>query len=260
MAGKYEVKRVPTGIPGFDKLVEGGLVNNDSYLLAGMPGTGKTIFALQFLWNGATKYNENGLYVSVEQGLEELKRQAFQFGWDFDKLQKKVSFVKVPIDKPDFGILDFVKSEAKKIQAKRIVIDSISVIAINAPMYELPLWKAEQRFNFTGKQITSLPTIDKIKQFIYLFISSLKNIDSTIIFIGESPKETSEFLTRDTVSEFICDGVITFHYSSGIMTGGYERGLKIVKMRGTKHVALKGKNAYHPVTITPQGILIKDLH
>jgi len=257
MAGKYEVKRVPTGIPGFDRLIEGGFVADDSYVLAGMPGTGKTIFALQFLWNGAAKYDENGLYISVEQGIDELKRQAAQFGWDFEKYKSKVAFVKVPLDKPDFGILEFIKSEANKIKAKRIVIDSISIIAINAPMYELPLWQADQRFNFTGKQIISLPTIDKIKQFIYLLISSLKNIEATLLFIGESPKETSEFLTRDTVSEFICDGVITFHYSSGLMTGGYERGIKIVKMRATKHVALKGKNAYSPMTITPSGIVVR---
>ena len=95
-------------------------------------------------------------------------------------------------------------------------------------------------------------------QFIYLLINSLKSIDATIVFIGESPKETSEFLTRDTVSEFICDGVITFHYSSGIMTGGYDRGIKIVKMRNTKHVTLKGKNAYHPMNITSTGIVVKE--
>lgn len=259
MAGKYEVQRVATGIPGFDCLCEGGLVDKDNYVLAGMPGTGKTIFALQFLWNGVTKYKENGLYITVEQGIDELKRQAMQFGWDFDKVQKKVSFVKVPIDKPDFDILDFIKNEAKKVQAKRIIIDSISVIAINAPMYELPLWKSDSRFNFTGKQITSLPSVDKIKQFIYLFISSLKNLDATLVFVGESPKETSEFLTRDTVSEFVCDGVITFHYSSGLMTGGYERGLNIVKMRSTKHISLKGKNAFHPMTIAPTGIVIKEI-
>jgi circadian clock protein KaiC len=258
MVGKYEIKRVPTGILGFDRLIQGGFVDNDCYVLAGMPGTGKTIFALQFLWNGATKYKENGLYVTVEQDIDDLKCQAAQFGWDFDKLLKKVSFVKVPIDKPDFSILDFIKSEAKKNQAKRIIIDSISVIAINAPMYELPLWKSDQRFNFTGKQITSLPSTDKIKQFIYLLISSLKNIDSTLVFIGEAPKETSEFFTRDTVSEFVCDGVITFHYSSGIMTGGYERGISVVKMRNTKHITLKGKNAYHPMTITPSGIVVKE--
>ena len=55
--------RVATGVAGFDGLVQGGLPAGSNILLTGRPGTGKTIFALQYLYNGALK-GENGIYIS----------------------------------------------------------------------------------------------------------------------------------------------------------------------------------------------------
>ena len=58
--------RIVTGIPGFDKLCEGGLIDDSLNLVIGNAGAGKTTFLLQFLYNGATKFNERGIYVSFE--------------------------------------------------------------------------------------------------------------------------------------------------------------------------------------------------
>ena len=67
---KDEVERVPSGIPLFDKYTQGGFLKNSVNLITGGAGTGKTTFVLQYLWNGLTKYKENGLFLSFENDLD----------------------------------------------------------------------------------------------------------------------------------------------------------------------------------------------
>ncbi|MEM0350810.1 MAG: ATPase domain-containing protein, partial [Archaeoglobaceae archaeon] len=61
------LERVPTGIPGFDELCEGGLLRNRSYLVSGPSGSGKTVFAMQFLVNGIEMFDEPGIFVATEE-------------------------------------------------------------------------------------------------------------------------------------------------------------------------------------------------
>ena len=60
------MNRIKTGITGFDQLVEGGLPEGRSFLVSGGTGTGKTIFATQFLINGA-KMGEPGVYLTLDE-------------------------------------------------------------------------------------------------------------------------------------------------------------------------------------------------
>ena len=64
-------ERVSSGIVGLDKHMEGGFIKNSVNLLSGATGTGKTIFGLQYIWDGLLK-GENGVYVSLEQEPEEV--------------------------------------------------------------------------------------------------------------------------------------------------------------------------------------------
>ncbi|MFH1442772.1 MAG: ATPase domain-containing protein, partial [Candidatus Micrarchaeota archaeon] len=59
--------RVPTGIPGLDELIEGGFEKGSVILVVGDTGTGKSTFAMQYLYNGATKYKEPGVYLTFEE-------------------------------------------------------------------------------------------------------------------------------------------------------------------------------------------------
>ncbi|HLC65734.1 MAG TPA: ATPase domain-containing protein [Candidatus Nanoarchaeia archaeon] len=77
------MKRIKTGIKGFDELVQGGFPEGSSTLITGSPGTGKSIFGLQYIYNGAIKYKERGLYLTFEQRKTDMMNQAVQFGWDF---------------------------------------------------------------------------------------------------------------------------------------------------------------------------------
>lgn len=70
-----ETERVKTGIEGFDQLVQGGFPRGSTVLLCGSPGTGKTIFGLEYLFNGASKFKEKGLYVTFDQSEDSLKNR-----------------------------------------------------------------------------------------------------------------------------------------------------------------------------------------
>lgn len=83
------VERVPTGISGVDRLIEGGFPKGRSILITGEPGTGKTIFALQFLIEGLAR-GEKGIYVAADEGPADILDQAASLGWDLEKhIEKK---------------------------------------------------------------------------------------------------------------------------------------------------------------------------
>ena len=227
--------RVKTGIKGFDKLLEGGFPRGKIILLSGTPGTSKTIFALQFLYNGATQFNENGLYVSFEEREQNLRSQASQFGWDFDKLEKanKVKILSIPANSIKETTAFEIISMAKKNSVKRLVIDSLSTLSINTPT--------------TYSKVTDLTEIS-IKRFMYTFINDLRDIRDgvTSLLISQT---TNGQLSRDTVSEFISDGIIHINYET--LGGKYSRTLTIRKMRETKN-----DEDVHPLEIYDKGVIV----
>src|SRR5213594_931285 len=87
--------RTPTGIPGLDKLLNGGLPKGRIILLTGGPGTGKTILSSQFLVNGILDYDENGVYVSLDENKQHVFEEMVDFGWDLPELehQKRLIFL-----------------------------------------------------------------------------------------------------------------------------------------------------------------------
>ncbi|MEM4293769.1 MAG: ATPase domain-containing protein, partial [Thermoplasmata archaeon] len=86
--------RVPTGIQGFDELINGGFPEGSINVISGPAGAAKSLFALHFVINGAEKYNENGVYFTVEEAAESLIKTARIFGFPIDKLiQEKKVFI-----------------------------------------------------------------------------------------------------------------------------------------------------------------------
>jgi len=245
------VKRVPTGIPGFDELCEGGFPKNSSILICGGPGTGKTIFCMQFLWNGALKFNEKGLYVTFEQRAESLKEQASQFGWDMDNLEKqgKIKIISVPVEKITREIIKDIREIVKKENIKRLVIDSLSTLVVNAPIYTMPSELAVR--DVVGENIIFSPPIIGdyiVKRFVYSFIEELRKMDCTSLLISEA-SQSGEYITRDTLSEFVCDGIVLITFES--LGGEFSRSLIIRKMRETKN-----DEDVHPVEISKNGIIV----
>jgi len=229
------MKRIKSGIKGLDALAGGGILEGHSVLVCGAPGTGKTIFGLQFLYKGITEENENGLYVNFEDRIHKLKFYASEFGWDLDKLQneKRIDFLKIPIDQKGYKIIDVIAEKAKEIGAKRMVIDSLSAMSINAKMFHLPLRdQPDPTRTIRGKKIlhtAGYTPFEDITQFTYLFIDRIAELAATTLFLTDSPSG-SEVLTKDGVSEFACDGVIQLQLHDTSKT--VNRTISVKKMRG----------------------------
>jgi circadian clock protein KaiC len=231
------MKRVKTGIKGFDGLIEGGIPEGSVILVSGTPGTGKTILGMQYLHNGVKDYKENGLYVSFEERKENLYRQAASFGWDIKKLELNgdmvincISTNALEKSTPD-NIVKIIKEKG----IKRVVIDSLSTLTMNTPT------------------LTDYPhTLDAltVKRFIYSFIQKLANTDATILLVSHSHDENK--LSIDGVSEFICDGIVKINSQN--LGGDHSRVMNISKMRSTKN-----DEDIHPVEIGKNGIVVHRL-
>jgi len=87
-----ESGRTPTGIYGLDPIIGGGFPKGSLILVAGNPGTGKTIFSAQFLYYGATEFGEKGIYVSFAESRNTFFSHMLDFGFDFEKLEREGKF------------------------------------------------------------------------------------------------------------------------------------------------------------------------
>ncbi len=128
--------RVPTGIIGFDEIVSGGLPRGRTTLLAGGPGSGKTIFAMQFLAHGA-RNNEPGIFVAFEEQPKQIIANFEGFGWNLDRLQPRKLFLLDAQPKPDLiqsgnfdlgGMLAALGAKSKELGAQRIVFDALDIV------------------------------------------------------------------------------------------------------------------------------------
>jgi KaiC/GvpD/RAD55 family RecA-like ATPase len=249
---KGVTSRVPTGIPGFDPLIEGGIPRSSCVLLAGGPGTGKTIFAMQYLVNGVDKFKDKGLYVSFEQRPEALRSQAGQFGWDLEKLEKSGSLklLCVPAKNITRKTIDDIRDIVKSKGIKRLVIDSLSTLVVNAPVYSQVNDLALQDV-LHDTTIFSPPILGEyvISKFLYGFIDELRELSGcTSILIAEEPQE-GKGMTKDTLGEHVCDGVVFINFES--LGGNYSRSMIVRKMRETKN-----NEDVHPVEISKKGIVV----
>ena len=86
------VAKAPTGIEGLDEITGGGLPRGRTTLIVGGPGTGKTVFGLQTLVNGARQFGEPGIFVAFEERAHQVVANAASFGWDLPALEAEQLF------------------------------------------------------------------------------------------------------------------------------------------------------------------------
>jgi circadian clock protein KaiC len=134
--------KAPTGVGGFDEITRGGLPCGRTTLLAGGPGSGKTILALQFLVHGAQDCNEPGIFVAFEETSKRIVANADSFGWKLTELRRKKLFFldaqPVPelIQSGNFdlgGMLAALEAKVNEMGARRIVIDALDVVLALLP-------------------------------------------------------------------------------------------------------------------------------
>lgn len=247
------MERVSTGIKGFDELIEGGFPKKSSILISGSPGTGKTIMGLEYIYNGAKNYNETGMFISFEQNPNDLKEQCKQLGFDIEKYEKeqKIIFVCLAANLIDKETSTDIIQEIKDRKINRIVLDSLSALLINAPLY-LTKNNPQIQTILNDPLMNKLMNLDDIKKnFIYKFIKELKIANSTSILLTEVDEHSTN-LSSDGISEFVCDGVIKINFEN--LGGDFSRSLIVKKMRMTKN-----SEDVHPIEITNNGIVIHNL-
>ncbi|MCX6950822.1 MAG: circadian clock protein KaiC [Verrucomicrobia bacterium] len=135
--------KTPTGIAGFDDITGGGLPRGRTTLLSGGPGSGKTIFALQFLVCGAQDAREPGIFVAFEESSDRLTTNAEAFGWDLAALRRRQTLYFMDAQpKSDLiqsgtfdlgGMLAALGAQCKKMGARRIVFDALDIVLALLP-------------------------------------------------------------------------------------------------------------------------------
>jgi len=200
----YMVERTSTGVSGLDEALDGGFPKDSVTLITGGPGSGKTTFCTQFLYEGLEN-EEKCLYLTTGQSPEELRRDAKEFGIDFDNYIHNLTMAHVNPSKEVEGMIaDHIKNE----DFDRIVLDSLSVFEM-----------------YWGNR-------DGLRQYLNRLIERLKEMDVTAVVTSERPENQSGNLTRFGVAEFVVDGVISLQ---GYALGQSQfRSLQIIKMRRTK--------------------------
>lgn len=227
------INRIPTGIKGFDKLIQGGFPKGSITLVSGTPGTGKSIFCLQTVYNNALK-GSKCLYISFEQNMNDIIQQLEEFGMKYSKVDK--TFNLLVLDSDDPKIIETIDQELEK-KYDFVVFDSLASLAGSMiPVEKFSEYTMEQ----IHKAIVPVPMNEdnvmklKVKQ----IIKDLKKTKSTCLVITEVSRD-SQWFSRDTVSEFLCDGVIMLQLLS---IGAQEnRTLHILKMRGTEILSIPHK-------------------
>lgn len=221
--------RIRTGIPNFDELIEGGFEKNSTNLIVGSSGSGKTIFATQFLIEGMKK-GEKCLYITFEEKKKQFYSNMKDFGWNLEEYEKKDLFkfleytpikVKTMLEEGGGTIETIVLTE----KISRIVIDSITSFAL---LFEDELARRE----------AALALFNMIKKWSC----------TSLLTSEEEPLEDKK--TSSKSLEFESDSIILLYFIRE--KNQRQRYLEILKMRGTKH----SKKIYK-FSIDKSGIVIE---
>lgn len=226
------VDMIKTGIMGLDNALKGGLRRGASVLVTGSPGTGKTIMALQFIYNGMKDYNENGIFITTEENLDDIRHYAKTLGMDIEKYEKSGNIVLieksvtrlrggiVSID----GLLDLIKKK----NIKRVSLDSLIFFEYLYP-----------KVDHDGMEF---------RRQVLLFMQQMKKTGISFLCTSERHITDLDRIEYDMM-DFLFEGFIIV---TRVRKGAYfERILTVVKMRGQEHSL-----DVYPVSIGKGGVSV----
>jgi len=235
--GNLTLQHLPkaaTGITGLDEVTLGGLPRGRPTLVCGGPGCGKTLLAIQFLVNGATRYDEPGVFVAFEETGEDLAQNVASLGFDLPQLaaQKKLALEYVRVERSEIqetgdydleGLFVRIAYAVSQVGAKRVVLDTIE--SLFAGLTNEAIIRAELRRLFRW----------------------FKDKGLTVVITGE--QGSGPGLTRQGLEEYVSDCVIFLDHRTTAQLS--TRRLRVVKYRGSVH----GTNEY-PFLIDADGISV----
>lgn len=233
------IERVYTGIPGLDEILNGGIPKRNVVLLAGGPGTGKSILSYQYLYNGLVR-KEPGVFVALEEHPVQVRLSMAQFGWDVTHFEEKGLFALVDSFTAGIGeaakrekyvvrapddfqmLIDVLRTAIKDIGAERVVVDSVTTLYITKPA-------------LARSMVLQLKKV-------------LSGLGCTSILVSQVSVTERGFGGPGV--EHAADGIIRLDLDE--INGEIKRSIIVWKMRGTAHSMKR-----HPFEITDKGIIIR---
>jgi circadian clock protein KaiC len=225
--------KAPTDIQGLDEITGGGLPKGRPTLVCGGAGCGKTLFAMEFLVRGATRFNEPGVFLSFEETERELTANVASLGFDLDTLvaAKKIYLEHIHVERGQIeqsgaydleGLFIRIHNAIESIGARRVVLDTLETL------------------------FSALPDPRILRVELRRLLGWLKKRGVTTIITAERGEST---LTRQGLEEYVSDCVIQLDHRVNDQTS--IRRLRIVKYRGSVH----GTNEY-PFLIDEDGFSV----
>lgn len=217
---------IRTYIKGLDEIFKGGVKENSSVIIQGSPGTGKTILAMQLIYQGALK-GEPGLFITSEIKKEDLFDYALSLGMDLEPLEAKGLFniVEQPVLRGNIVSLDVPLKIIKQKKVKRVALDSLTLF----------------HYEYSNDAIS-------LRKALLRLISTMKDSGVTLFATSERREEGIDDFDFNS-EDFLFDGLILMlRVRKG---ASYERCLTVMKMRGQDHLT-----DIYPITINSGGITV----
>lgn len=204
--------RVKFGVEGLDEMLLGGLLEGSICAVVGTYGTGKTMFALQFAYEGLRR-GEKVIYISLEEREEHLRTTIAQKGWDTGVFDDRLYLVR--LDPTDFNLaINSIKSELssliKSFGAARVIIDPISLF--------------EGLFEDEADR----------RQEMFRLIEVMRDEDCTLVLTSET-SPANQYGSRYGLVEYLADTVVLLRYVRSRGLTEVYLVLEVVKMRRSAH-------------------------
>jgi circadian clock protein KaiC len=231
------VPRIPSGIPGLETITRGGLPEDRVTLVAGTAGSGKTIFAAQFLAEGVLHHDEPGVFVTFEERPAVARRNLLSLGltieeweaagkWSYVDAAPQVGEHEVVVGQYDLSALvERVKHAVEGVGARRVAIDSV------------------------GALLHRYENVSAARNALFDLASQMQSMEVTTVMTAERLEDYGP-ISRLGFEEFVADHVILLR--NALENEKRRRTIEVLKLRGGAH--LKGEHLF--TIVDGEGIVV----